>query len=47
MTPFPAQWHHLAVEDSLNSGSYPPRLPPAHFSHRSLRASSLVISLAL
>lgn len=29
MTPFPAQWHHLAVEESLNSHSYPPCLPPA------------------
>lgn len=35
MTPFPAQWHHLAVEDSLNSLPHPPYLPPAHFSHRS------------
>lgn len=46
MTPFPAQWHHLAVEDSFNSLSYPPCFPPAHFSHHPLRASSLVISLA-
>lgn len=30
MTPFPAQWHHLAVEDVLNFHSYSSRLPPAH-----------------
>lgn len=42
MIPFPAQWHHLAVEDSLNSLSYPSCSPPARFSHRSRNASSLV-----
>lgn len=46
MTLFPAQWHHLAVEDSFNSLSYPPCFPPACFSHHPLRASSPVISLA-
>lgn len=31
MTQFPAQWHHLAVEDSLNSLSYPPRFTSCSF----------------
>lgn len=31
MTPFPAQWHHLAVQDSLNFPSYSRCSPPAHF----------------
>lgn len=46
MTPFPAQWHHLAAEDSLNFRSCSPCSPPAHSFHRSLRTRSLVISLA-
>lgn len=36
MTPFPGQWHHLAVEDPFNSFSYPPCLPLAQFPQRSL-----------
>lgn len=44
MRPFPAQWHHLAVEDSFNCLSYPLFLPLAYFSHRFVTASSLVIS---
>lgn len=31
MTPFPAQWHHLAVQDSLHFPSYSRCSPPAHF----------------
>lgn len=31
MTPFPAQWHHLAVENSLNSPPDPLCLPPSSF----------------
>lgn len=30
MTPFPAQWHHLAVQDSLHFPSYSRCSPPAH-----------------
>lgn len=43
MRPFPAQWHHLAVEDPFNCLSYPLFLRPACFSHPIVTAS-LVIS---